>query len=108
MTTSEDLTTVAERRWLDGWTRGPTEPEGHGLPTDSRAPDLTLLDDRGAMRSLAEFWDEQPALLMFWRHFGCGCGAERASRLRDEYASYRDAGLNPVIVAMGEPARAAS
>ena len=50
----------------------------------------------------------QPALLMFWRHFGCGSGVARAERLKTEYKDYLDAGLNPVIVAQGEPARAAA
>jgi hypothetical protein len=43
---------------------------------------------------------------MFWRHFGCGCGFERADRLNAEVAHYEAVGLNPVIVGQGEPARA--
>jgi hypothetical protein len=45
---------------------------------------------------------------MFWRHFGCGCGVQRAARLREEYDAYRVVGLQPVIVAQGEPERAAA
>ena len=44
---------------------------------------------------------------MFWRHFGCSCGARRAERLIAEYEAYRDVGLTPVIIAQGEPARTA-
>lgn len=98
----------AETEWLEKWSSGPTEPEGSCLPQGAEAPDLLLLDDAGRTRALSEFWAEGPALLMFWRHFGCGCGVERARRLVAEYSTYRDAGLNPVIVSQGEPSRAAA
>ena len=45
---------------------------------------------------------------MFWRHFGCGCGFERATRLNAELDRYIDAGLQPVIIGQGEPERAAA
>lgn len=108
MTSVAELTAAAETRWLDGWTAGPTEDQGSGLPAGARAPELALADHTGQQRLLSEFWAGQPALLMFWRHFGCGCGVTRAERLRAEYQGYLDAGLNPVIVAQGEPARAAA
>lgn len=98
----------AEAEWLEKWSSGPTEPEGPFLPQAAVAPDLVLPDDSGQPRWLSEFWAEGPALVMFWRHFGCGCGVERSRRLVDEYPTYRDAGLNPVIVSQGEPARAAA
>jgi peroxiredoxin len=102
------VTTAAEQTWLDHWTAGPTEPERSGLPAGAEAPDLELVDHTGATRALSGYWAEGPALLMFWRHFGCGCGVERAARLREEYDAYRAIGLSPVIVAQGEPARAAA
>jgi len=108
MLTTDETTAAAERRWLDTWTAGPTEPEGSGLPVGAKAPNLTLLDHTGSVRSLSEFWSEGPALLMFWRHFGCGCGFTRAARLNEEYDAYRAVGLQPVVVAQGEPERAAA
>jgi len=108
MTGVDELTTAAERRWLHTWTQGPTEAEGSGLPAGAAAPVLTLTDHTGAARPLSEFWAEGPALLMFWRHFGCGCGVERAERLRTEFADYLAAGLTPVVVTQGEPERAAA
>ena len=108
MSVTDDMTAAAERTWLDTWTAGPTEPEGSGLPAGTSAPDLELADHTGAVRALSDFWSEGPALLMFWRHFGCGCGVDRAARLRDEYDAYRAVGLTPVIVAQGEPERAAA
>ncbi|MEO5898816.1 MAG: peroxiredoxin-like family protein [Ilumatobacteraceae bacterium] len=108
MSLQQELTTAAETEWLGRWTAGPTEPEGPVLPTGTRAPDLVLLDHTGAERSLSEFWDGQPALVMFWRHFGCGCGFDRARRLNAEMHQYFEAGLLPVIIGQGEPARAAA
>jgi peroxiredoxin len=102
----EGLTRAAERRWVERWAAGPTEPEGTGLASGTPAPDLPVVDHDGRARTLSEFWADGPALVMFWRHFGCSCGAERATRLRAEWSQYRDAGLTPVIVSQGEPARA--
>ena len=108
MSAVDVLTSAAEQAWLEAWTAGPTQPEGSGLPAGAEAPDLRLVDHTGVMRRLSDFWAEGPALLMFWRHFGCGCGVHRAARLREEYDAYRTNGLQPVIVAQGEPERAAA
>lgn len=102
------LTTEAEVEWLQGWTSGPTEPEGVGLPRGTIAPDLVLADHDGEQHSLSEFWADGAVLLMFWRHFGCSCGVDRAERLLDEYSAYEEVGLAPVIVTQGEPVRAAA
>lgn len=106
--TLEGLTAEAESEWLALFTAGPSEPEGAGLRGGTAAPDLVLVDHSGTNRSISEFWADQPALLMFWRHFGCGCGIDRAKRLLEEYPAYRQAGINPVIIAQGEPPRAAA
>jgi len=106
--TLEALTAAAESEWLERFTAGPTEPEGFGLASGTAAPDLVLADHTEANRSLSEFWTDQPVLLMFWRHFGCGCGFDRAKRLLEECPVYEAAGLRPVIVGQGEPARAAA
>ena len=108
MTLLDELTRAAEAEWLDGWTVGPTENEGAVLRSGAEAPDLALADHSGRLRLLSEFWADQPALLIFWRHFGCGCGVSRAERLKAEWTEFVEAGLNPVIVAQGEPARAAA
>jgi peroxiredoxin len=103
------LTRAAEAEWLDAWEAGPTLVEERARPRPgSAAPDVSLVDHQGQRRTLSEFWSGHPALVMFWRHFGCGCGVERAARLNAEWAGYRQAGLNPVIVAQGEPVRAAA
>ena len=106
--TLQESTTAAEAEWLAHWVAGPTEDGGFLVQPGSMAADLVLADHTGADRRLSEFWEGRPALLMFWRHFGCGCGIERATRLKAEWQDYAAAGLNPVIVAQGEPDRAAA
>ena len=107
MEATERQTEAAEKEWLETWVAGPGEKRSKLLDPGTSAPDLELLDHTGAMRKLSSFWSKGPALLMFWRHFGCGCGLDRASRLKDENADYQAAGINLVIIAQGEPERAA-
>lgn len=106
----EALTTVAEQEWLERWTAGPELTRWTALPPQvgDLAPDCTLADHAGQPVTLSDVWREQPALLIFWRQFGCGCGLQRAERLRQEHAGYVAAGANVVIVGQGEPARAAA
>ena len=104
----EALTAAAELEWLERWSAGPVEPEGSGVPQGSPAPDLALPDETGTLRHLSELWQSGPAMLLFWRHFGCGCGADRARRLVAEYSELVAAGLTPVVIGLGEPPRAAT
>lgn len=99
---------AAEREWLDHWVRGPQRLRWAEPPVASgdKAPDIQLQDASGATTSISAFWHEQPALLIFWRHYGCGCGLDRAVRLQQEYAAYTGAGAQVVIVGQGEPERA--
>ncbi|MGH9198937.1 MAG: AhpC/TSA family protein, partial [Acidimicrobiia bacterium] len=53
------------------------------------------------------YWRDRPALLMFWRHFGCGCGVARAERLRGEYQQLVGAWANVAVIGQGDPERAA-
>lgn len=99
---------AAEAKWLQRWTAGPVDDASTLVSVGDRAPDAELLDDRGASRSLSEFWTDGPALVMFWRHFGCGCGVMRAERLGQEWEVLVAAGINPVIVSPGDPVRAAA
>lgn len=105
--TLEELNRSAQAEWLGGWTRGPTEELGTLLLAGTAAPTLDLEDDSGAFVPLSDAWAESAALVMFWRHYGCTCGHDRARRLIDELDGYREAGLRTVIISQGEPARAA-
>ena len=107
MASIDRLVEDAEKKWLEIWVAGPGDARSKPLDPGTSAPDLELLDHTGTPCRLASFWSDGPALLMFWRHFGCGCGLDRASRLSEEYEAYLAAGINPVIIGQGEPARAA-
>jgi peroxiredoxin len=108
MSSVDQLVRDAEACWIAAFEAGPTEAPSRVLVRGDPAPDAELIDDRGDARRLSEFWAHGPALVMFWRHFGCGCGLERVARLAAELPAYLDAGLTIVIVGQGEPERAAA
>ena len=108
MEDADRLTEAAEKEWLETWVAGPGEKRSKLLYPGTSAPEHELLDHTGISRRLSSFWSDGSALLMFWRHFGCGCGLDRSSRLIEEYADYLAAGINPVIIGQGEPERAAA
>ncbi len=91
---------------MQGWVAGPTL-EGNPLRRGDKAPDVEVVDADGNAIWLASAWAQQPALVLLWRHLGCGCGMERAERLREEHVDYAESGLNVVIVAPGEVERVA-
>lgn len=102
------LTEQAEAEFLDLFEAGPATVRWGELPPQvgDPAPDAELPDQDGESVRLSAFWRDRPALLVFWRHFGCGCGLERAERFVDEYEGYLDAGANVVVIGQGEPVRA--
>ena len=99
----------AEEEWLDLWKSGPSRLRWNRIPLQvgDTAPDFELQDSTGAAVHLRDFWNYKPALLLFWRHYGCSCGIERAKRLQNEYADYLKLGANVVVIGQGEPERAA-
>lgn len=102
-------TDAAGREWLDHWQRGPTRTRWTKIPLQrgDKAPSLELIEARSEQPiELATLWSQRPALLLFWRHFGCSCGRDRSKRLRDEYEDYRAAGARVALIGQGEPARA--
>ncbi len=105
----QELFRAAEQRWFANWQKSPTRRRWNSLPLQvgDPAPDFRVCDSSGTLRSLSEFWEDRPALLIFWRHFGCGCGVGRAERLTGEYGRLVDAGANVAIIGQGEPERAA-
>lgn len=100
----------AKEKWFERFVAGPKRLRWDELPPQvgEPAPDLELRDTAGTGRRLGEFWADGPALLLFWRHFGCGCGIERAKELAEEYDEYVEAGASVAIVSEGDPDRAAA
>lgn len=105
----EQLIGDAEERWKAGWAVGPTRLRWMSLPPQpgDPAPDAVLPYHDGSRLQLSSIWADRPVLVMFWRHFGCSCGMDRAARLRAELVDYRAAGGDVVIIGQGEPERAA-
>lgn len=108
MTQMQEHVRAAEEQWMELWIRGPVELKLDGPHVGDRAIDFELPDHSGELRRLSSFWSDRPALVVFWRHYACGCGMDRAARLRDELPQYRDAGAEVVVVGQGEPERAAA
>ena len=75
------------------------------LQVEDLAPDFELKDTDGNLVHLCDFWRNGPALILFWRHYGCSCGVDRASRLLKEYADYIKLGASVVVIGQGEPER---
>jgi peroxiredoxin len=98
---------AAEKRWLGGWTVGPqrTRWESTPLQAGDRAPSFELTDCAGRRVSIDSLWKDRPLLIIFWRHFGCSCGIERAKRLNEEHPRVLELGGNVVIIGQGEPER---
>ncbi len=108
--TLEQQVARAEACWLEKWRAGPTRLRWTEVPLQAgdAAPSLDLPDQTGRVVSLSAFWKGQPSVVLFWRQYGCGCGLERASRLKEEYQEYLRRGATVVIVGQGEPDRASA
>lgn len=100
----------AEREWVAGWLEGPKRIRWESIPVQvgEPAPDLSLPDTTGTTRQLSDFWPAGPTLLLFLRHFGCSCLAERWEKLRDEVPEYEAAGAQLIAIGQGEPGRTAA
>ncbi|RFO97101.1 hypothetical protein DIC66_08100 [Rhodoferax lacus] len=98
----------AEDEWLALWKRGPARLRWTQVPLQpgDAAPDFRLQDAGNQAVSLSDYWRTGPALLLFWRHYGCSCGIERAQRLQAEYADYLALGARVVIIGQGLPEQA--
>jgi len=110
MVTIEQQIADAEKEWMTAWKSGPTRTRWTKIPLQAgdAAPDFELLDSSGKKIKLSSFWNDKPTLLLFWRHYGCSCGRDRAARLQNEYSKYIELGANVIVIGQGEPERAAA
>jgi AhpC/TSA family len=68
----------AEEEWFDLWKSGPSRLRWNKIPLQvgDTAPDFELQGSTGVTVHLRDFWNDKPALILFWRHYGCSCGIE--------------------------------
>lgn len=97
----------AEENWLRAWTEGPQRVTWKHLPVQpgDAAPDVMLTSEDGAPFALRTAWSKGPAVLIFLRHFGCGCAWERAGRLRSELQDLTAAGASVIAIGQADPPR---
>ena len=109
-TSNGDITALqqaAEDTWMREFLQGPTRTRWLELPpqVDDAAPDLQLPDSHGTPRRLSEWWDQGPLHLVFMRHYGCGCLADRWGELQPALTRIAQAGGTTVAVCQAEPGR---
>ncbi|HET7738321.1 MAG TPA: peroxiredoxin-like family protein [Tepidiformaceae bacterium] len=77
------------------------------LRAGTTAPDPRLTSPDGEPVQLSSAWADDPALLVFIRHFGCVFCRQQVVDLRSNEAKLRALGVNLALVTMGEPAETA-
>src|SRR5437899_7743003 len=105
MTAVEQQQSAAEQERLQAWLSGPSRTRYSALPPQvgDPAPELELPDTSGRKRRLSDFWQAKPALILFLRHFGCSCLAERWDQLKGDLGAFAVAGAQVVAICQGEP-----
>ena len=68
-----------------------------------RRPISSCPTPRARLRRLSEFWAAGPVHLVFMRHFGCGCLADRWEQLEPAQARIAAAGATLVAVCQADP-----
>jgi peroxiredoxin len=98
----------AEATWWAEWLAGPTLTRWQDLPPQpgDMAPDISLPDAEGRERRLSEWWAEGALHLVFMRHFGCSCLADRWTELQPALSAIAAAGATTVAVCQADPERA--
>jgi peroxiredoxin Q/BCP len=98
---------AAEATWTREFLEGPTRTRWESLPPQvgDQAPDIALADSTGTERRLSEWWDTGPLHLVFMRHYGCGCLANRWEQLQPALEPIARAGATTVAVGQAEPER---
>lgn len=98
---------AAEETWIGEFLKGPTRTRWESVPPQvgEMAPDLALRDSSGTERRVSEWWDDGPVHLVFMRHYGCGCLADRWAALKPALDLIEAAGGTTVAVGQAEPER---
>jgi peroxiredoxin len=106
----EQAIELGEEDFFRIWQNGPEVTRWDALPVQvgDVAPPFGLPDQTGTTVTLNEVLASGPVIVLFWRHFACGCGVDRAARLRDELPSYRETGASVLMIGQGLPVQAAA
>src|SRR5947208_14568988 len=104
MTAVDQQQSAAEQEWLQAWLSGPSRTRYSALPPQvgDPAPELELPDTSGRKRRLSDFWQAKPALILFLRHFGCTCLAERWAQLMGGLGAFAMAVAQVVDICQGD------
>ena len=79
-----------------------------GPAVHDQAPDVFLLDAAAHRASLSTYWQEEPAVVVFLRYFGCPFCQAQVVQLRDQRERFDEAGAGIVLIGQGAPADAAA
>jgi peroxiredoxin len=71
-----------------------------------RAPDVSLLDMAAREATLSDYWQTEPAVVVFLRYFGCPFCQSQVVRLRDERDRFQEVGGGIVLIGQGTPSDA--
>ena len=106
----EQAIELGEEDFFRIWQNGPEITRWDTLPVQvgDAAPGFALPDQTGVVVALDDVLASGSVIVLFWRHFACGCGAERAARLREELESYRATGASVLVIGQGLPVQAAA
>ena len=83
------------------------KPRNPNMPSFT-ASNPTVLDGKGTVHTLSEYWSnaEHGLALIFVRHFGCQFCREHIATLIKRYPEFVAAGVDVVVVGNGTPERA--
>ena len=77
-------------------------------PADARAlEEIVLRDPAGHDVRLGDVWAQEPATLVFLRHYGCTFCRDHAARLNEDRESFDEVGAPLTVIGQGTPANAA-
>ncbi len=83
-------------------------PERTSPPEHARGlQDIVLEDADGEPVRLGDLWHQQPAVLVFLRHYGCLFCRDYAAQLHRARHRFQAAGARLVTIGLGTPAQAA-
>lgn len=101
---------AGEETWIREFLAGPERLRWSELPVQigDMAPDIELPETSGSRRRLSSWWTEGPVHLVFMRHYGCGCLANRWEELNPVLEKIQLAGATTVAIGQAEPERSAA